>query len=143
MHSRFLVISLFCALALGLAGCRESGAARPAPGGAPAATVRAPVRAAGPAANDCLDCHGPFSKLIEATSSYVAPSGEKTSPHRYVPHDSKLAKDIPDCTQCHARHPVDSVPAKGSIDLTKVNVQWCYATCHHEKTLKSCKECHP
>jgi hypothetical protein len=97
---------------------------------------------AAPAGNGCLDCHGPFDKLIEASAKYVAPSGEKTSPHRYVPHDSKLEKDIPECGHCHTAHPLSPLPVKGSLDLSKVSVQWCYETCHHQKDLKSCKECH-
>jgi len=91
---------------------------------------------------DCLGCHGPFDKLAETTAKYVAPSGEKGSPHRYVPHDSKKEEDIADCVHCHTAHPLDPLPTKGSIDLSKVNVQWCYESCHHEKNLTSCKQCH-
>jgi hypothetical protein len=92
--------------------------------------------------NECLTCHGPFDKLVEASVKYVAPSGEKGSPHRYVPHNSKAEEDIPDCTHCHAKHALDPLPEKGSIDLSKVSVKWCYDQCHHEKNLTSCKECH-
>ena len=95
------------------------------------------------AENECLRCHGPFDKIIEASAKYVAPSGETTSPHRYVPHDSKEEEDIPECSHCHTAHPLDPLPAKGSIDLSKVGVQWCYGACHHEKDLTSCKKCHP
>lgn len=95
-----------------------------------------------PSANDCLDCHGPFNKLIEATANFQASSGEKTSPHRYVPHDSKQAVDIPECTNCHKPHSLASLPSKGDIELSAVSVEWCYS-CHHEKNFKSCKECHP
>jgi hypothetical protein len=90
---------------------------------------------------NCLACHGPFDKLIAGSTNYVAPSGEKTSPHRYVPHDSKEKADIPDCLKCHTAHAPN--PAKGSIDLAKININYCYTTCHHEKTLTSCKQCHP
>jgi hypothetical protein len=93
--------------------------------------------------NPCLTCHGPFEKLAEATAKYVAPSGEKGTPHRYVPHNSKAADEIPECTKCHTAHPVDPPPAKGSIDVSKVTVKYCYDQCHHEKNLTSCKECHP
>ena len=93
--------------------------------------------------NVCLSCHGPFDELIEATADYVAPSEEKTSPHRYVPHNSKEVADIPECTQCHTAHPLDPLPESGSIDLSKVGVQWCYESCHHQQDLTSCKECHP
>lgn len=98
--------------------------------------------ALGAAENQCLSCHS-FDKLIESTAAFVAPSGEKTSPHRYVPHDSKKDEDIPECTHCHAAHSLDPLPAHGSIDLSKAGVQWCYDACHHEKTLETCKNCHP
>ena len=90
----------------------------------------------------CLDCHGPFERITEATANWKAPSGEKTSPHRYVPHDSKQASDIPECNSCHATHTISPPPAAGSIDLKKVSVDWCYTTCHHEKNFTPCKECH-
>jgi hypothetical protein len=137
MQLRFSVVPLILALAMGLAGCQEGAASRPAP----PAGARA-SRPAATAENECLDCHGPFDKIIAASARYVAPSGEKLSPHRYVPHDSKLAKDIPECTHCHTKHPVSPLPASGSIDLSKVNVEWCF-TCHHEKNFQSCKDCHP
>jgi hypothetical protein len=138
MQVRSLVIPLILALATVLGGCKEGPVSRP--------TSPADKPASGPVAvqaeKNCLGCHGPFDKLIEATANYVAPTGEKTSPHRYIPHDSKLDKDIPDCTHCHTAHPLSPLPAKASIDLSKVSVEWCY-TCHHEKNLRSCKDCHP
>jgi hypothetical protein len=94
-------------------------------------------------ANACLPCHGPFEKLMEASAKYVAPSGEKGSPHRYVPHDSKKDADVPECGHCHTAHSLDPLPSHGSIDPAKAGVQWCYDACHHEKNLHSCKECHP
>jgi hypothetical protein len=106
------------------------------------APLAKPAQVAKPPEGKCIKCHGPFDKLIKAPAKYIAPSGEKINPHRYVPHDSKLAKDIPDCTHCHAAHKLSPLPAKGSIDLSKVNVQWCYS-CHHENNLTSCKDCHP
>jgi hypothetical protein len=103
----------------------------------PAAAASEPTKA------ECLGCHGPFDKLIESTGDYVAPSGEKTSPHRYVPHDSKSEDDIPECTSCHTPHSLDNLPEKGSLDKSKVDVKYCYDTCHHEKNFTSCKQCHP
>ena len=133
-----LTVAFFGLGSLQAADAAAGGKEQVAPTNAPAT-----VSPAKPADGGCLDCHGPFGKLIEASGKYVAPSGEKTSPHRYVPHDSKLAKDVPDCTHCHTAHSLDSLPAKGSIDKSKLNVEWCYTTCHHEKNLTSCKECHP
>ncbi len=142
MRLRFLAMLLILALATGLTGCKTGTEAADS---RPTSTVNVPASApvAGQAGPQCLDCHGPFDKLIESTANYVAPSGEKTSPHRYVPHDSKKAEDIPECKRCHAAHPLDPLPAHGSIDLSKVGVQWCYDACHHEKNLTTCKECHP
>jgi hypothetical protein len=94
------------------------------------------------AENECLGCHGPFGKLIEATAGYVTPTGEKVNPHRYVPHDSTKDEHVPQCTQCHTAHPLDTLPQKGSVDLSKVSVQWCYNACHHQRNFTSCKQCH-
>lgn len=102
-----------------------------------------PGQAATVSKDTCLNCHGPFDKIVEASGNYIAPSGEKTSPHRYVPHDSKKNGDIPECTNCHTAHSLDPLPTRGSIDISKVGVQWCYESCHHEKNFTSCKECHP
>jgi hypothetical protein len=130
-------------IAIGILGCVSILIAN---GPVSAQTAGQPAKAAspasGPSKSDCLNCHGPFDKIIESTGDYVAPSGEKLSPHRYVPHDSKKDEDIPECTNCHTAHPLDPLPAQGSIDLSKVNVQWCYTSCHHEKNFTSCKQCH-
>jgi hypothetical protein len=136
MQLRSLAILLTLATATALTGCKGGPVSQPAlTAGKPAAAP-----AAGRADDKgCLSCHGPFNKLIEVTANYVAPSGEKTSPHRYVPHDSKEANDIPDCTHCHTAHALPQ-PAT-AIDLSKVSVEWCY-TCHHENNFKSCKDCH-
>jgi len=91
--------------------------------------------------NICLKCHGPFDKLAAATPTYTAPSGEKITPHRYVPHDLKESKGIPECSNCHQPHPVSPVTS-GLAALAKPDVQWCYTTCHHMNNFKLCKECH-
>jgi hypothetical protein len=89
----------------------------------------------------CLNCHGPFDKLAAATAGYAAPSGEKITAHRYVPHPSKEAKAIPECSNCHQPHPAP--PAAGDLAaLVKPDVQWCYTTCHHKNNFESCKDCH-
>jgi len=105
-------------------------------------TVLAVQAAAKPSKAECLSCHGPFEKMTAATDKYTAPSGEKISPHRFVPHDSKKDDDVPECTNCHAAHALDPLPTHGSVDLSKVDVKWCYESCHHEKNFTSCKECH-
>lgn len=113
------------------------------PGPEPRSAVLASGLAERALENECLHCHGPFAEIIEASAKYVAPSGEKTNPHRYVPHDSKQEEDIPECSHCHTAHPLDPLPAKGSIDLSKVGVKWCYDACHHEQDFTPCKQCHP
>jgi predicted CXXCH cytochrome family protein len=90
---------------------------------------------AGSSKNACLDCHGPFDKLTSATANYTFPGGEKTTPHRYVDHDSK---NIPDCSNCHKPHPVPLTSTKG---LAKANAEWCFS-CHHAKVLDKCVTCH-
>ncbi len=85
----------------------------------------------------CLACHGPFDKLVAATSGYTWKSGEAQSPHRYVPHDSKT---IAECTNCHRPHPVP--PSASDITaMAKPNPQYCYE-CHHTQTF-ACGTCHP
>jgi len=85
----------------------------------------------------CLACHGSFDKLTENTAQYETPSGEKTSPHRYIPHADK--KDIPECTECHTPHPV---PIEDKEKVVKANVEYCYATCHHAHNFQVCSTCH-
>jgi len=89
----------------------------------------------------CLDCHGPFDKLAAATASYVAASGEKITPHRYVPHDSKEAKGIPECSNCHQPHPLPPT-ARNLANAAKPDVHWCLMTCHHNNNFEPCKKCH-
>jgi hypothetical protein len=93
-----------------------------------------------PSKEICLNCHGPFEKLV-ASANYLAPSGEKISPHRYVPHNAKEAKAIPDCSNCHQPHPVPP-PESGVTASSKADVQWCYTACHHKNTFQLCKDCH-
>jgi predicted CXXCH cytochrome family protein len=107
----------------------------------PAKTDAKPTAAAAPAAKAaCLACHGPYEKIIAKTADYMMQSGEqeiKSNPHRYVPHDSKDIKDIPECSYCHEPHPVPLAAKEG---LPKPKATWCYG-CHHAKVL-ACGTCH-
>ncbi len=85
----------------------------------------------------CLACHGSFDTLAEKTAQYATPSGEKTTPHRYIPHADK--KDIPDCTECHTPHPV---PIQDKEKVVKANVEYCYTICHHAHNFQVCSSCH-
>jgi len=88
------------------------------------------------ASENCLSCHGPFDKLAAETSHYLMPSGEKTTPHRYVPHDGT---NVPACELCHERH---RIPLTSKEEITKANIDWCYTGCHHTSNFRPCKECH-
>jgi hypothetical protein len=89
----------------------------------------------------CLECHGPFDKLVGAPASFTEPGGEKINPHKYVPHTSREAKAVPECTNCHRPHPVPPKAEKGAAQ-SKPDVQWCYTTCHHNNNFEPCKNCH-
>jgi hypothetical protein len=149
-------VSIFGILGFGLMLSAQSTAPAPAtkPATTPAATApttatasapstTASAPASGPSAQtkSCLRCH-PFEKVREATKNWIAPSKEKITPHYYVPHDSKTDKDVPECLKCHKTHALDPLPEKGQIDLSKLNVNWCYDACHHEKNFDKCNKCH-
>lgn len=85
----------------------------------------------------CLECHGPFEKLSSAPPFFVAPSGEKINPHRYVPHD---LKEVPDCVSCHKPHSAEPTAAEIAA-LPKPNVTSCFE-CHHRKNFETCQHCH-
>jgi hypothetical protein len=91
----------------------------------------------GNTSGQCLTCHGPFGKLTSAPPFFVAPSGEKINPHRYVPHD---LKDIPDCVSCHKPHSAEPTAAELAA-LPKPTVESCFE-CHHKRNFVSCQECH-
>ncbi len=90
-----------------------------------------------PSKTTCLACHGSFDKIATSTADYEAPSGEKTTPHRYIPHAEK--KDIPECTECHTPHPV---PLQDKAAVVKPNIDYCYTSCHHAHNLQACSSCH-
>jgi mono/diheme cytochrome c family protein len=107
----------------------------------PAQAQTAPASGAAVPKDVCLGCHGPYDKLAGAPANYVASSEEKINPHAYVPHTSKEAKAIPECTNCHKPHGASPKPEE-IVALPKPDVQWCYVTCHHQNTFERCKNCH-
>lgn len=128
------------ALALLLSGSSPAQTPTPLPAAAPtkppSATAATTASAAAESSKDtCLGCHGPFDKIISETANYTMPSGEQTSPHRYVPHKSK---DIPECSNCHEPHPVPLTSTEG---LPKPKTDWCYM-CHHAGVLQCGPPCH-
>jgi predicted CXXCH cytochrome family protein len=137
MHAYILALTLL------LSGCSTALTPTPLPTTAPTAlappatAATTASAAAGSSKAACLMCHGPFDKLISATADYKMTSGEeeiKSSPHRYVPHNSK---NITECSECHKPHPVPLTSTEG---LPKPNANWCYL-CHHEGVLQ-CGTCH-
>jgi hypothetical protein len=89
----------------------------------------------------CLKCHGPYAKLAGAPAAYAAPSGEKINPHVYVPHATREATAVPECTNCHQPHaiPPDAAQIKAQ---PAPDAQWCYTACHHSNDFQPCKSCH-
>jgi hypothetical protein len=134
--ARFALIVIFVFVAAGIVCAGVTPAPAIAAVASPSAQPGSPASAASKDA--CLNCHGPFDKLV-ANLDYQAPSGEKITPHRYVPHTAKEAKAIPECSNCHEPHPV---PPAASAALPKPDVQWCHTTCHHKNTFQLCKDCH-
>ncbi|GEM_PF-2082492 len=144
-----LLASVIPALALGLA-CLAASSKRASavPPSSERASAEAPLAPAsgfqqgGTGKNACLSCHGPFDDLAKRTAGYQAPSGETVTPHRYVPHRDAEEREIPDCANCHAAHPVP--PSAADIGaMRKPTVTWCYEKCHHTKDFTPCKACHP
>ena len=86
----------------------------------------------------CLACHGSFDDIAAATADYTAPSGETTTPHRYVPHAEK--EFIPECVECHIPHPIPPDYKEQIVKPEKID--WCYASCHHAQNLQPCSACH-
>ncbi len=126
----FVVVSMVAGMLLTRLSLILVGAVAPSP------STEAGAQPSGTSKETCQSCHGPFDKLV-ASANYQAPSGEKISPHRYVPHNATEVKAIPECSTCHEPHPVP-LPA----NVPKGDVQWCYTTCHHKHTFQACKDCH-
>jgi len=88
----------------------------------------------------CLACHGgSFDKLIEKKTAHKAAGGETINPHKYIPHNENKTENVPDCLGCHSQH---TIPPKGKIDLSKVNIESCYLSCHHQQNFERCSNCH-
>jgi Cytochrome c3 len=88
----------------------------------------------------CLDCHGPYDDLAKATANYTMPSGEVATPHQYVPHDERVEKNIPKCTECHTKH---EIPLLDKSTVAKPNnMDYCYQNCHHVNNFQPCSACH-
>jgi hypothetical protein len=87
----------------------------------------------------CLPCHGgSFDKLAAKGASFKTDSG-MVNPHQFIPHNEKKAENVPDCLDCHTAHPN---PPKEKIDLSKVNIENCYLSCHHQQNFEKCDDCH-
>lgn len=104
----------------------------------------------------CLQCHD-YDDVMETTAKYQMPSGETHTPHRYVdpkapvdpaakPHNGKGLENTPECANCHTTpHPIppDSMDEKEKAErLAKLEVEWCYSSCHHQRNFSKCSTCH-
>ena len=89
----------------------------------------------------CLGCHQ-WAKVTEKSAGYTTTKGANVNPHVFVPHKSKADTDIPECENCHTPHSMSKFPEKGEVDLTKVNMNWCFSACHHKKNFTKCDKCH-
>jgi hypothetical protein len=88
----------------------------------------------------CLSCHGgSFDKLADKKASFKTDSG-LVNPHQFIPHSEKKNGNVPNCLDCHTPHPN---PPKERVDLSKVNVENCYVSCHHMQRFEKCGKCHP
>ena len=84
----------------------------------------------------CLGCHGPFDELSARTVGFVDDRGNEGNPHVYVPHDRT---NVVKCTLCHEEHPL---PLQASDEIPQADLNYCYASCHHEYNFEPCSECH-
>ena len=86
----------------------------------------------------CVSCHS-FEALNARKASVKADRGEIVNPHIYIPHNENKPENVQDCTNCHTMHPI---PLKEKVDLSKVNIDSCYLSCHHQQNFESCNKCH-
>ena len=86
----------------------------------------------------CVTCHS-FEELAAGKASFKTESGDMVNPHRYIPHNEKKPENVPDCTNCHTEHPN---PPTEKIDLSKVDINNCYLSCHHQQNFEPCGKCH-
>lgn len=86
----------------------------------------------------CLGCHGPtFDDLIKKGVQAPSDNGP-VNPHQWIPHAGGPEKQITECTECHAQHPM---PPKPGYKDESASLEPCYA-CHHNYELKACSSCH-
>ena len=90
----------------------------------------------GPAA--CLSCHT-FQNLADKKPTFKTESGLLVNPHQFIPHNEKKAENVPNCLDCHTHHPN---PPREKLDLSKVEVESCYFSCHHLRIFEKCGKCH-
>ena len=86
----------------------------------------------------CVSCHS-FEALNARKASFKAEKGEIVNPHVYIPHNEKKPENVQECTDCHTVHPI---PLKEKVDLSKINLDSCYLSCHHQQNFERCNNCH-
>jgi hypothetical protein len=86
----------------------------------------------------CVSCHS-FEALNARKASFKAEKGEIVNPHVYIPHNEKKPENVQECADCHTVHPI---PLKEKVDLSKINLDSCYLSCHHQQNFERCNNCH-
>ena len=93
----------------------------------------------------CLMCHGgSFEALREQTKNWTDEFGDKIQPHQYLDSESanphQGAKVVPECTNCHEKHPV---PLPAGYKPKQATFSTCYG-CHHMENFQKCSDagCH-
>lgn len=61
------------------------------------------------ASTACLQCHGPYDKIVAGSTTFMTDSGENVNPHTTLDESQlkvhKSGKGIIQCAECHAPHP--------------------------------------
>ncbi len=144
----WLAIGLLLVFTLALAGCAQSATSQEPSPALPIATA-APSLTSAPAAPNvssdyCLSCHGPYEKVVQASTNYTIQdgSGSKVNPHTMIDMTSSkrhnTGRGVPECANCHKPHAQPLAPSK---DVPKANVEFCYS-CHHQRNFIPCSQCH-
>ena len=153
MKKKLIIISMTCALALGmLGGCapsaadgdKETNKATNTEQTAPASSDKT-TKVKEVVAEECISCHS-LEEVAVGSADYVAESGEVANPHRTIdedasnPHEATGNEHAIDCGKCHTAHESDT-PSADDVSLPE-NVNYCYTKCHHQRTFEDCSNCH-
>lgn len=95
------------------------------------------------ASTACLQCHGPYDKIVAGSTTFMTDSGENVNPHTTLDESQlkvhKSGKGIIQCAECHAPHPQ---PLESIQDVPPPKIDYCYYACHHKGKFTPCSKCH-